>query len=69
MGWASGSSVMESIIEGIRKKVVDEKQRVEIYKVIIEALEDSDWDTQNECIGNDKAYDIALKELHPDWEI
>lgn len=69
MGWAGGGRVMEPIIKTIKKCVPDEKIRVRMYKDIINALEDADWDTQDECIGLDTAFDAALKRLHPNWEI
>ena len=67
MGWASGSQVMEEIIEVVQTEIKDPKVRLRLYKCIIGALEGQDWDTQNECEGTDNAYDEALKELHLDW--
>jgi len=67
MGWASGSQVMDGIIEVVQKEIKDPKVRFRLYKGIILALEEQDWDTENECEGTDDAYDKALKELHPDW--
>lgn len=67
MGWASGSSLMDGIISAIKGKVPDYKTRKEIYKAIINEMESADWDTQDECMGSDKAYDAALKSLHPNW--
>jgi hypothetical protein len=34
---------------------------------LIEIFEDEDWDTQDECMDVDEAYDEALRLLHPDW--
>lgn len=67
MGCASGSEVMEEIIEVAQTEVKDYKIRLRLYKGIIRALEGQDWDTQSECKGSDHAYDKALMELHPDW--
>ncbi len=67
MGWASGSTVMSGIIDVIKKKVADDSMRKEIYSGVISVLEDKDWDTQDECIGEDAAYDAAIKEHHPSW--
>jgi len=69
MGWASGSDLMESIINVISKEIPDKSKRYRIYRRIIIAMERHDWDTQNECIGIDPEFDKALKKLHPDWEI
>ena len=68
MGWSSGSYVMEGIIEGLNKSPHwDMDDRVEIYKVIIPVLEDQDWDNAGEIMGMDKAYDEALRFLHPGY--
>ena len=67
MGWASGSEVMDGIIEVVQKEIKDPEVRFRLYKGIIVALEDQDWDTENECEGQDDAYDKALMKLHPDW--
>ena len=67
MGWASGSVVMDEIIDVVKHQVFDPELRCRLYKGIIGALEGQDWDTQDECEGADEAYDKALMELHPDW--
>ena len=68
MGWAGGSDVMRGIIAAIKPRVLDEKQRQEVYREIVTVLEDRDWDTQTECLGKDPAYDVVMKELHPNWD-
>ncbi len=68
MGWAGGSDVMSGIIAAIKPRVLEEKQRQEIYREIITMMEDRDWDTQDECLGEDPAYDVVMKELHPQWD-
>ena len=61
MGWASGSQVMSDIIDGVKKQFPDNfETRKKLYILIIEALEMSDWDTQDECMEQDKAYDEAI---------
>ncbi len=67
MGWASGSSLFSEVIKAVKKEMPDEKARVRLYKTLIAAFEESDWDTQDECRGEDTAYDKALKKLHPTW--
>lgn len=67
MGWSSGSTIMSAIIAGIKPRIKSAKLRTEIYEAIIPALEDGDWDTQNECLGEDEAYDAALRAIHPDY--
>lgn len=68
MGWASGSRLFSRVIHAIKVHIEDFEERVDIYYDLIEAFEDADWDTQDECLGDDPAYDKALYELHPDWE-
>lgn len=67
MGWASASIIMSDIIRGVSPVVPDKDTRKAIYVPIIKSLEDGDWDTQGECLGEDEAYDEAIKELHPTW--
>lgn len=67
MGWASGSQVMEQVIDVVKEEVQDPEVRFRIYKGVIFALENQDWDTQIDCESMDEAYDKALMELHPDW--
>jgi hypothetical protein len=59
---------MGDIIESLKRHVPKEKTRIKIYKDIIGAMEDRDWDTQDECLGEDPACDKAMRELHPDWD-
>ena len=68
MGWASGSEVMSGIIRTAKRHVPDEKTRVLIYRDIVDVLRDRDWDTLNECCGEDPAYDIIYNEIYPDSE-
>lgn len=67
MGWSSGSSTFSEIIAAVKPNVADKEARKRIYLPIINAFENSDWDTQDECLGQDDAYDEVLKEMHPDW--
>lgn len=67
MGWASGSSVMSAVIGGVKPQVADKEARKAIYKPIIDELEAGDWDTQDECLGEDDAYDEVMREMHPGW--
>ena len=62
MGWASGSEIAQAVIEGVRDHVPNDKQREKIYRPIIKALLDHDWDTCDEVRGEDAAFDKVLKE-------
>lgn len=67
MGWSSASSIMSDIITAIKPHVADKDARKKIYSPIIASLEEGDWDTQDECLGEDDAYDEVLQEMHPGW--
>jgi hypothetical protein len=67
MGWARGSKLFSEVISAVRAHAPDEGVRKALYIKLIDAFEDFDWDTQDECVGEDPAYDEALKELHPEW--
>ena len=67
MGWASGGYLFGDLMDTLMKWVPDEKTRQLMYAEIILAFEKSDWDTQDECLGVDSAFDAALRALHPDW--
>lgn len=63
MGWVRGSYVMDEIIQGLKDDNFEEAQRKRVYMVIIPAMQSCDWDTEHECVGQDPAYDDAMREL------
>jgi hypothetical protein len=65
MGWASGSHLMNKLIDATKKHVPEVKVREKLYRAFIKALDDQDWDTHNECEGRDPAFDAALRKVHP----
>jgi hypothetical protein len=65
MGWASGSTLMAKVISAIQPKMPDAEARKSVYGILIDAFEDMDWDTQNECLDQDPAFDEALRERYP----
>lgn len=68
MGWASGSDVMTRIIKVVKKEVPSKTKRKVLYEGIVDALRDQDWDTLDECLGEDQAYDDVYNELFPDGD-
>lgn len=70
MGWASGSILLSEIVEIIEehsdRSVGD---RVEMYKRIIEAFEDADCDTINECLDQSSDFDEAYRQLYPNEDL
>ncbi len=69
MGWASASDIISDLIISAKKHIKDNNQRRRFYNDLINAFEEYDWDTQDECMGIDKSFDLALKAIHPDWDI
>ncbi len=57
MGWAGGSSLMNAIIEAVKAEVPDAAKRQRIYEPIYEAFRGEDWDTVDESMGLDPAFD------------
>lgn len=68
MGWGSGSTLMDSVIDAVEATTLSTRERKTLYKKLIDAFEGADWDTQDECSGRDPAFDSALRDLHPEWE-
>jgi hypothetical protein len=69
MGWASGSDVMDYIIYHVQRVLPhDPEIRCAIYIIVIKALDAHDWDTHDDCWGQDDEFDEALKELHPEFK-
>lgn len=67
MGWSSGSTIFSQIISAIQPEIKNVNKRKAIYIKLIAAFENADWDTLDECLGEDPAYDKAIKELYPDF--
>lgn len=65
MGWASGSDVAKKIITSGVVRKMRRKNRLEFYRVLIEALEDQDCDTLQECIDLDPVFEEAYEEMQP----
>jgi hypothetical protein len=64
MGWGSGSDLFDRLIKTAKKNVPDKEARARIYTDMIEAFEDADWDTQDECEGQDPVFDAVLTKRH-----
>lgn len=67
MGWSGGSLLMSEVIAAIHNHVDDEDIRKEIYLEIIDAFEDKDADTLDECCDEDIAFEEAYSDLHPEY--
>lgn len=65
MGWSGGSRLFSNIIDVLQREISDSEKRQAIYWDLIQEFENEDWDTLDECMGEDPAYDLAVRELHP----
>lgn len=66
MGWAGGSELMNKCIAVIQKEVPDAEARQRIYSVMIQAFDREDWDTHDESMGTDPAFDAAMNDIDED---
>lgn len=66
MGWASGSRLFNKVIAAVQPVVPDFEARKSLYASLVEAFRDHDWDTLDECVGKDPAYDAVYAEKYPD---
>ena len=68
MGWSSGSELMDKVIQGALEAMpFDVEARKTLYRRVIPAFEDADWDTPDECMDQDPAFDEVFKEVSPEW--
>lgn len=66
MGWSGGSELFPKIWNAV-EPLLDSSKKVHVCKIIISAMEDHDWDTQDE-VKHMPYVKQALVELHPDWD-
>lgn len=66
MGWGSGSSLFDKLIESVMSNIPDEKQRMAVYDDMIDHFEDCDCDTLGECLGKDSAFDREYYKRYPE---
>jgi hypothetical protein len=63
MGWSSGSSLFSDVAEIIAENVVDDNVRKLVYMRLIEAFQNYDCDTLDECTDIDPVLDKLLEAL------
>jgi hypothetical protein len=70
MGWSGGTAIFSNIITTLQFHIKDDEVRKELYQDMLDAFEDADWDTQDECLGIDIAYDEVYHLKYPgDFDI
>jgi hypothetical protein len=62
MGWSRGSELFSAVIAAARVAISDDDARRGFYVAILPEFNDLDWDTQNECEGEDPVFDKILRE-------
>ena len=68
MGWASGSALMRDVIDGVMETKAKPKVREKLYYKLIQAFEDHDCDTLDECLEIDPAFDKAWQQLWDEYQ-
>lgn len=63
MGWASGSGLFGIIIEELQEVIDSKETRKKVYKSLYQAFKQYDWDTEDECVGIDPAFDEMYREI------
>jgi hypothetical protein len=68
MGWCGGSDIMMCVLGEFPNVVANKKDLKELYKVVIGALWDQDWDCESDVLlEGDPIFEEALRELAPDY--
>lgn len=65
MGWSGGTTIANRMIPAAVVAIPNAEARAKFYTVMIDALEDADWDTQEEALGTDPVFDEVLYKRDP----
>ena len=52
MGWASAGDIFDPVAEALVRCHIDYDDAVRILSTLIEKLQEGDWDTEHESLGN-----------------
>lgn len=68
MGWCSGTEIFDKVLKEVINTDLPAENKDRIVRVLIDALEDGDWD----CQADSRYYkhpivQHAMRDLHPDW--
>lgn len=70
MGWGSGTELFDAVAESIINSPLTRKEKVKILVTLIEAMEDKDWDCQQDSrYWNEPLVAASFKVVHPNWFI
>jgi len=68
MGWCSGTTIFDKVAGFILDCDYSEVQKFAVIMCLIDALEDDDWDCQDDSRYIDNPIvQRAMLELHPTW--
>ena len=68
MGFCSGTEIFDPVAKYVIESGMPEPYRHELLKVLVSALEDHDWDCQQDSSYYDfPLIERVMLELHPDW--
>jgi hypothetical protein len=72
MGWSGGHLVFDPVVKKVLELValreISEDRATEIIKALVVALEDADWDTQNDSkYFNEPLIRLVFMDLHENW--
>lgn len=66
MGWCSATTIFDTVCDGLLSDEPQDKKK--IITELISALEDGDWDCQQDSdFWDHPLIQEIMKELHPDW--
>ena len=65
MGWCSATEIFDNVVESLLDPAKDKEQ---VIKDLVNALENGDWDCQQDSEYYDNPIvQKVFKELHPSW--
>lgn len=68
MGWSRGSEFMVEMARGLKKAKMPAEHRFTVYNTLYPILENEDWDTQEECLGEDPELDKVVHLYLEVWD-
>lgn len=70
MGWCSGTPIFDKVFKAVMKESgMDDGERFQILLTLADALEDQDWDCQDDSkYRKHPMFKRVMWTLHDDWE-
>ena len=67
MSWGGGTDIMYDTIRSFNKHEITDPVRLNLYLDLIESLQGQDWNSADECLGQDPVFDEALEDVRRRW--